>query len=405
MTGSEPRLLVVDDEPDICRIVCHVAADLGLEAKSASSRDEFQTISSAFNPDVIVLDLQLPGSDGVEILEHLANINSDAQILLISGLDKRVLSTANRLGAAHGLRMLGSLSKPMQIPDLEAALKTAQDVHGTVVLKQLREAFTADDLRSAIASDQLFVEYQPKAARMPNDTWAINSVEALVRWNHDEYGVIPPSDFIPLAEETGLIESITDTVLERTIAQLSDWHSRNMPVSAAVNLSPFLLKDLELPNRVVDLLKKYRVDPSHLTLEITESGAMADVAQTMSILTRFRIKNIQLSMDDFGTGYSSLVQLYRMPFGELKVDRRFVQELTSSEEAQTIVRMIVQLAHGLDLSVCAEGVESLEALDILAQMGCETVQGYVISKPVGPCEFEEVRQQWNKKVEKQTVPA
>ena len=134
-------------------------------------------------------------------------------------------------------------------------------------------------------------------------------------------------------------------------------------------------------------------------------GAMADVAQTMSILTRFRIKNIQLSMDDFGTGFSSLVQLYRMPFGELKVDRSFVQELTSSEEAQTIVRMIVQLAHGLDLSVCAGGVESLEALDILAQMGCETVQGYVISKPVGPREIEEVRQQWNKSVEKQTAPA
>ena len=395
MTGDEPRLLVVDDEPDICRIVCHVAVSLGLEAKSASTRDEFQTISSTFNPDIIVLDLQLPGSDGVEILEHLAKTNSDAQILLISGLDKRVLATAYRLGEAHGLRMLGSLSKPMQIPDLEAALKTAQEVHGTVVLKQLREAFTEDDLRNAITSDQIFVEYQPKAARMANDTWAINGVEALVRWNHSEYGVIPPSDFIPLAEETGLIESITDTVLERTIAQLSDWHDRGLPMSAAVNLSPYLLKDFDLPDRVVDLLKKYQVDPTHLTLEITESGAMADVAQTMSILTRFRIKNIQLSMDDFGTGYSSLVQLYRMPFGELKIDRSFVQELTSSDEALTIVTMLVQLAHGLDISVCAEGVESREAFEILAEMGCETVQGYLISKPVGPREIEEVRHRWN----------
>ena len=166
-------------------------------------------------------------------------------------------------------------------------------------------------------------------------------------------------------------------------------------MSAAVNLSPYLLKDFDLPDRVVDLLKKNQVDPTHLTLEITESGAMADVAQTMSILTRFRIKNIQLSMDDFGTGYSSLVQLYRMPFGELKIDRSFVQELTSSDEALTIVTMLVQLAHGLDISVCAEGVESREAFEILAEMGCETVQGYLISKPVGPREIEEVRHRWN----------
>ncbi len=395
MTGNAPRLLVVDDEPDICQIVCRVANDLGLEAKSAFSRDEFLIIFSDFVPSVIVLDLQLPGSDGVEILEYLAEVQSDAQILLISGLDKRVLSTANRLGATKGLSMLGILSKPMQISELEAALKTAQDAQGTVTEEDRRNAITSEDLRNAITSDQFFVEYQPKAARTPDDTWRINGVEALVRWNHSKHGVISPLEFIPLAENTGLIDSITEIVLEHTIGQLSDWHNRDLPLSAAVNLSPYLLKDLELPNRVAALLNKYQIDPSHLTLEITESGAMADVAQSMNILTRFRIKNLQLSMDDFGTGFSSLVQLYRMPFSELKIDRSFVQELSSSKEAQTIVRMIIQLAHGLDLSVCAEGVETREALEILTAMGCDTVQGYLISKPVGPRKIEEVHHQWN----------
>ena len=374
------RLLVIDDEPGICEFVKEVAEANGFEVAIAQDHQEFQASYRSFKPSLIVLDLMMPEVDGIELLRFLAKEECRAQILLASGLDTRVLSTAKRLGASQGLNMLGTLQKPIILDDLEAPLKKAKGEERTI---------TERDLKEGIAAGQLVLYYQPKVKLEPDRSWTIDSVEALVRWRHERYGLLAPDTFIPLAESSGLIASLTDFVLRAALKQIRTWYDNTLSVAVAVNLAPQLLDDLDLPDRLSDLLKRYGVDGSVVILEITESAAMTDAARTMDILTRLRLKGFALSMDDFGTGYSSLVELYRMPFSELKIDKSFVIDLDQNHEAEVIVRSIVDLAHNLGLSVCAEGVETQEAMNFLYSVHCEKAQGYFISKPIPAPEMTE----------------
>ncbi len=372
------RLLVVDDEADICELVKDLAERMGFEVETVTRADAFMASYSDCNPTVIVLDLHMPGTDGIELLRLLAEKQSSAHILLISGTDARVLSTTQRLGKTHGLNMLGSIQKPIAVSKMELML--------TQVMQENRSV-NAEELRKAIETGQLVVHYQPKIELTREDGWDITACEALVRWQHPHHGLMPPVAFIPLAEETQLIAPLTDFVLNEAIEQTRRWHDEKLSLSMAVNIAPQLLTDLELPDRISDLLAAHGVDPSNLILEITESGAMADAATTMEILTRFRLKGYGLSIDDFGTGYSSLVQLHRMPFNEMKIDKSFVIEMERDEEAKNIVESIVNLAHSIGLTLCAEGVESETSLQWLRSVGCEKAQGYHIGKPVPPKAF------------------
>ncbi len=379
------RLLVIDDEPDIRDFVKEVAEEMGFEVAEAESQAQVETALRSFSPSVIVLDLIMPEIDGVELLRFLAKKECRAHILLISGLDSKVLNTAQRLGSTLGLNMAGTLGKPMTVCVLEAAL--------TKALQEGRRV-TERDLKEALAGEQLLLHYQPKVSLKSEHVWDVEGVEALVRWQHPNHGFLPPDEFIPLAEETGLIGPLTDLVLKAALEQVRSWNNEGFPVSVSVNLSPHLLDDLELPDRIAELLKKYDLTGSALILEITESAVMEDAARTMDILTRFRLKGIELSLDDFGTGYSSLVQLHRMPFSELKIDKSFVMESNESEEAATIVRSITNVGHNLGLKVCAEGVEDGKALDLLRSVGCENAQGYFMSRPLGASDGTKLLRKW-----------
>jgi len=369
------RLLVIDDEPGICEFITEVAEGVGFEAKSTTTPDDFRTIYRTFAPTAIILDLVMPETDGVELLRFLADDRCSAQVLVASGVDPRVLATAKRLGDAHGLQMSGVLEKPIMIPDLEALLRKAS---------QAQKSITEQGLGTAIDERQLVIHYQPKLEFGEGARQAIKSVEALVRWEHPHYGLIMPNDFIPLAEETGLISPLTDYVMQAAAEQMAKWEHDGIVLSVAINIAPQLLSHLELPDRFAAFMAEHGLPPSRLILEITESAAMADTARTMDILARFRLKEMGLSIDDFGTGYSSLVELFRMPFNELKIDKSLVMEVHRNEEAKLIVRSIVDLAHNLGLRVCAEGVETMEEMDFVRSIGCELTQGFYLSEPLPP---------------------
>jgi EAL domain-containing protein (putative c-di-GMP-specific phosphodiesterase class I)/AmiR/NasT family two-component response regulator len=372
------RLLVVDDEPDISAYVADVAEGLGFDVVRANTTDQFWASYSEFVPSVVVLDLNMPQSDGVQLLRALAEKRCGAQIAIISGTDKRVVKTAERLGASHGLKMLGSLQKPVALRALRKILNKGLDETRGV---------TADELRHAIRDHQLVVHYQPKIDLKSEPHWNIAACEALVRWDHPQYGILSPETFIPVAEKSGLISPLTVCVLRLALEQIGRWDEQGLSLSVAVNIAQQCLNDLALPDAIEGLAKRYDVAPSRLILEITESGAMTDAALTMDILTRFRLKGFGLSLDDFGTGYSSLIQLHRMPFNEMKIDKSFVLEIGVSDEAEQIVRSIADLGHNLGLSLCAEGIECEEALSFVRSIGCETAQGYLVSKPVSPAEL------------------
>jgi EAL domain-containing protein (putative c-di-GMP-specific phosphodiesterase class I) len=232
------------------------------------------------------------------------------------------------------------------------------------------------ELRRGLDESQFFLEYQPILHLRTN---TIIGVEALVRWNHPQQGRLLPAEFIPVAEQTGLILPLTTLVLDAALSSFP-MTGRSIPLSIAVNLSPRNLQDPDLAERVAGRLQERGVDAPSLTFEITENVIMSDPARAMESLTRLHEIGVRLAIDDFGIGYSSLGYLRRLPVDELKIDRSFVIGLGISQD-DVIVRSTIDLAHNLGLSVVAEGVETLDVQERLLALGCDAAQGFFIGAP------------------------
>ena len=367
------RLLVVDDQADILEFIATVAELVGYRVATAQNAERAFALLREFDPSLVILDLQMPDVDGVELIRQLATYGTRAPILISSGMDPRVLASVEQLGLTQGLNMIGTLQKPLALPDLEAIL-AAQLVDA--------QEPTERDLQHAIDHGELAVYYQPQADLAMDGSVHAVAVEALVRWNHPALGLVYPDQFIGLAEKTGLIGALTDFVLKDSLTQLSLWRAQGIKLGLAVNLSPLLVKDLDFPDRLSEMMRANRLPNSELTIEITETAALDDPTLTRDILTRLRVKNFGLSLDDFGTGHSSLTQLYKMPFNEIKIDRSLGMEMHRSTEARTITRSIIDLAHNLGLTVCTEGVEQMATLDFLREVKCDRIQGYLLGRPM-----------------------
>ena len=242
-----------------------------------------------------------------------------------------------------------------------------------------RRLALVSELRTAISSGQLLCHYQPKVAL---DSGAVVGVEALVRWIHPTLGLIPPDDFVPVAESTGLIVSMTSWVLRSALTDCARWRTQGRDLGVAVNVSPRGLLAPRFSHEVAALLAETGVPARALTLEITESSVMSDPAKALLVLNELHAVGVQLSIDDFGTGYSSLAYLQRLPVHEVKIDKSFVLDLATDQNDVAIVRAILDLAHNLELRVVAEGVEGQRSLEILTQLGCDCVQGYLVSRPL-----------------------
>ncbi|GAC1456216.1 MAG: hypothetical protein NVSMB8_02590 [Candidatus Limnocylindrales bacterium] len=237
-----------------------------------------------------------------------------------------------------------------------------------------------NELRNAIENDQLRLEFQPQVSLRNG---RVTSVEALVRWDHPDRGLISPAAFIPLAEQTGIINPLTEWVLERALRTVRTWHEAGQDVPVAVNLSTRNLLDPLFPQTVADLLRGVGVAATQLRFEITESVLMAEPERAMATLGQLRAMGVQLALDDFGTGYSSLAYLSRLPLQEVKIDRSFVQGICSIDDGNaTIVQATVDLGHRLGFAVVAEGVETQESWDRLVELGCDIVQGFHIARPM-----------------------
>jgi diguanylate cyclase (GGDEF)-like protein len=241
-----------------------------------------------------------------------------------------------------------------------------------------RRLTLAGELRQAIAASELLVTYQPQQDLA---TGSITAVEALVRWNHKVHGFIPPDEFIPVAEQTGLIVPLTDYVLTETLAQQVRWQRQGLDLEVSVNLSPRVVQDSQLPALVAQRLHEAGADPNRLTLELTETGLISDHARVAAILHQLAGMGVKVSIDDFGTGYSSLSRLSDLPVHEVKIDKSFVFAMANGAP-ETVVRSIIDLGHNLGLKVVAEGVEDLGTLQRLRELRCHAVQGYVLSRAV-----------------------
>ena len=244
-------------------------------------------------------------------------------------------------------------------------------------------------LERALEEQRLHMAYQPKVSLRDG---GLRQVEALVRWEDPELGPVKPSHFVPLAEEHGLIDDLTQWGLRQILRQWIDWRDDGLDTSIAFNISALSLQHLDFPDLVERMCRALEVPTDRLVLELTE-GATQPLVKLMDALTRFRIKGIGLAIDDFGTGYSSLMQLRQLPFTEVKIDQAFVADVPHSRDSRLIVQAVTDLAHGLGLIATAEGVETIEQLRTVRELGVDCVQGYLVSAPLAP----DVLKGWVKK--------
>jgi diguanylate cyclase (GGDEF)-like protein len=288
------------------------------------------------------------------------------------------------IGIAHFPDHGATASVIMQRADV-AMYAAKRSGSGSAVYAAERDHYSArrlalmGELRYAIEHDELALFYQPK---IHMQTRRVIGVEALLRWRHPHRGIIPPDEFIPLAERSGLIRPLTAWVLSTALDQARAWEHDGLQLSVAVNLSARNLSDTQLPDHLTDLLRRTGAPAGRLELEITESSIMADPARALDVLTRLHRMGIPLAIDDFGTGYSSLGYLKRLPVSAVKVDKSFVKNMETDDNDAVIVRSTVELAHNLGLQVIAEGVETSYLWDRLAALGCDAAQGYYMSQPM-----------------------
>lgn len=381
------RMLVIDDEEDICEIIAEVGARHGLEVQTLSTTENVTATLTSFKPEFIMLDLMMPGTDGVELLRLLSEHIKDAKLCLMSGSDARVLNSARRLGSAHGLDVIAALEKPLNIQVLAGLFDKIAGTNKT-------GSNGGHDLAQAIASGQLTLHYQPVVEM---GTRRVKGAEALARWSHPDLGMLLPDAFLEQVVNDGLMQAMTDMVVDTCVRQAAKWHEAGEDLTLSLNITASTLLDLTLPDRIANLCKKYHAPPEKLILEVTETEAMRDVTRTMDVLLRMRIRNIGVSIDDFGTGHSSLRELQRMPFSELKIDRSFIVDMVSNKDCATIVNTVIDLAHNLGLKVIAEGVEDQQAWNYLLQKGCDYAQGFYMGKPMPASAFDAWLKEWRTK--------
>jgi EAL domain-containing protein (putative c-di-GMP-specific phosphodiesterase class I)/FixJ family two-component response regulator len=391
------RILVLDDEPFMLRLIAHVLDELGFEqvrtcVDGAEALQQVDAVDTS--PDLILLDLNMPGMDGVEFVRRLVEHDFTGSLVLVSGEDERVLHMAEKLIQAHRIKVVGHLHKPFTLESIAAIMQAcrSQELRQRAARGRL---YSADDIGTAILAGQLVNFYQPK---VDVATGVVVGVETLVRWQHPEDGLVYPNQFIAIAEESGWIDELTRYVLRQAMRQCAQWRKAGIELRVAVNISMDNLSSVDFAGFVAREAEAAAVSPHDIVLELTESRLMLDQRAPLEGLTRLRMRRFGLAIDDFGTGHSSLAQLRDIPFDEMKIDRSFVHGAWRDETAQAIYSASLNLGRQLGMTVVAEGVEDREDWALLQRTGCHHAQGYFIARPMPAADLPDWLAAWSKRL-------
>jgi len=374
------RILVIDDDHDSGQFVIDAAEAKGIECIATATAGDFLEHLSA-DTTLIFLDIVMPEIDGIELLRMLGQAGCSAGIVLMSGADNRVMETAREWAETIGLPIIGHLQKPFRLTELETIFETSRALQVSATVDQTpRRMIEPGDIQGAIERDEFVLHYQPKIGLA---TGSIVGLEALVRWQHPERGLLFPDDFIRRTEELGLINQLGWIVVNRGLSDLRDFAiAADTSLTLSVNTSTFSLQDPGFSDMLLSLLQKYGIASHNLIFEITESGLIRKLSNTLDDLAKLRVEQVQLSIDNFGTGHSTTQQLRAIPATELKIDKSSVQNIHTNDRDCVLVQRTIEIGHILGMKVVAEGVETAEQLAFLLSNGCDIVQGYLFSRPL-----------------------
>jgi EAL domain-containing protein (putative c-di-GMP-specific phosphodiesterase class I) len=392
MDFSKLHVVVVEDHEFQRRIAVQLLRGLGVKEliEAGDGSEALQQLEHLVQkPDVVFSDLDMPGMDGIEFIRNLAQRHLAHAVAITSHLDASMLHTVETMARAYGLQVLGAIEKPVtarRLTQLLGLYHPGRDPAGGRSLPA--EALTRAALEQAFEFGEFVPHYQPKI-ELRNGK--LGGVEALARWMRSGE-VLLPDQFLPAIEAAGLLDLLAETMLHHACEQLGRWDT-HVP-NVAVNVSMLNLADVGIADHYVSLVRKHRVDPKRVIIEVTESSVMNDPARSLDVLARLRLKGFGLAIDDFGTGYSSLQQLGAIPFTELKVDQSFVKGAAEDPRKRTMVETSLDLARRLKLNSVAEGAETRADWDLLIGMGCDQIQGYFVSRPLAAGKFTEWSRSW-----------
>lgn len=390
-------ILLIDDDPFYSQLAVEVLGNLGFDEivvanDGTAGLDRLNAGDKGY--DVIICDLNMPEMNGVEFIRHAAKTKFGGGIILLSGENKRMLETAYGVAKTHDANILGAMSKPINPDELRETMARLQPSSENKRSFTPQEPISETQLRDGIegsANDNVLLVYQPK---IDVRSGTIVGVETLARWWNKERGILGPGAFIPLAEEKGLIDDLTNTIYSKAVHQAADWQNENIDLRAAINFSVNSFSRQEFCDFLVETVQQCKIDPSNLCLEITETQAMSIAVNCLESIIGMRLNRFGLSIDDFGTGNSSLAQLKNIPFTELKVDRAFVTGATSNESALAILEASISLARKLEMVVVAEGVETREDWDLVQDLGVDYVQGFYCARPMSNEDLMDFMDSW-----------
>jgi EAL domain-containing protein (putative c-di-GMP-specific phosphodiesterase class I)/CheY-like chemotaxis protein len=389
------KILLVDDDPVTLKVLSIQLRNLGSGQVEVVCRTGGRAALDVLEQDqdigLVFCDLQMPEMDGVEFVRHLVRLEYAGGLVLVSGESSRTRQAVEQLAHAHGLRIVGTLGKPVATESLRRVLNAAVTAGRPPDPVRSTPSYAPDDLELAIRQGQLRNHYQPKVDLA---TGKVVGLEALVRWQHPRDGLVMPDHFVPMSEQHGLVGALGVEVVREALRDLRRWLDAGHELDLAVNVPLGDVSSLDYPDVLVEQARVAGVPLHHLILEITESRLMDNPQVQLDVLTRLRLKQVKLSIDDFGTGYSSLAQLRDLPFDEMKIDRSFVHRASRTPSLRVMLESSIGMARELGLRTVAEGVEEREDWDLLRLAGCDMVQGYFVARPMPGHEVDGWLAEW-----------
>lgn len=388
------RALVIDNDDvsraTAVRILERLGATFVMEAADGASALSLVERAHPFI-DLILCDLLMSQHDGIDTLGALAAHSRSSLFVLAGSADTRLLRAAAGAAKRAGISTLRVMRKPLDVGQLQEVVAALADrgpeCQAASEALPIDYRFSAAEIASGLAAGQFTTFYQAKVSIADRH---ICGAEALIRWRHPVHGLLSANAFMGVAQASDLLDEVFSVAFPTAVADCARWAGAGYQGGISINLPVAVLGARDLPNRLDALVAQKGLTPEHVTLEVTEDGWLHQQDLAREVLTRLRIRGFGLAIDDFGTGYSGLQQLLNAPFNELKIDQSLIRTAPVDGEAELALRSMVALARHLDLTIVAEGVETEAEWDIVAEAGCDQVQGHLIAQPLGAQQFEQL---------------